>query len=80
MERLMEGRTVFLIAPRLRSDITADLILVLDEGRLVESGTHLELLHRGGIYTRLFNEQTRGLRLQPRTADYSTEAFPNVHA
>ncbi|MBV8774285.1 MAG: ABC transporter ATP-binding protein [Deltaproteobacteria bacterium] len=80
MERLMEGRTVFLIAHRLRSAITADLILVLDRGKLVETGTHLELLRRNGTYARLFNEQTRGLRLQSRTADYANAAFSNVQA
>jgi len=58
---LMEGRTVFLIAHRLRSAINADMVVVLDDGKIVESGTHNELLRRGGMYARLFNEQTRGL-------------------
>ena len=80
MERLMEGRTVFLIAHRLRSAITADLIIVLDHGSLVETGTHTELLRRGGAYARLFNEQIRGLRLQPRMANHGSEAFPNLQA
>jgi ATP-binding cassette, subfamily B, putative efflux pump len=80
MERLMEGRTVFLIAHRLRSALTADLILVLDGGKLVEVGTHAELLHRGGTYSRLFNEQTRGLRLQPQTSTQAPEALPSLHA
>ena len=71
MERLMEGRTVFLIAHRLRSALTADLILVLDRGNLVEMGAHAELLRRGGTYARLFNEQTRGLRLQPSIAHHA---------
>jgi subfamily B ATP-binding cassette protein MsbA len=71
MERLMEGRTVFLIAHRLRSALTADLILVLDRGNLVEIGAHAELLRRGGAYARLFNEQTRGLRLQPSIANHA---------
>jgi ABC-type multidrug transport system fused ATPase/permease subunit len=71
MERLMEGRTVFLIAHRLRSALTADLILVLDRGNLVEIGAHADLLRRGGTYARLFNEQTRGLRLQPSIANHA---------
>ncbi|MGH7986020.1 MAG: ABC transporter ATP-binding protein, partial [Candidatus Binataceae bacterium] len=65
MERLMEGRTVFLIAHRLRSAITADLIIALDHGKVAETGTHTELLHRGGTYARLYAEQTRGLSLAP---------------
>jgi len=61
MERLMEGRTVFLIAHRLRSAINADLIVVLDRGNIVETGTHSDLLSRDGTYARLFREQVRGL-------------------
>ncbi len=68
MERLMEGRTVFLIAHRLRSAINADLIVVLDHGNIVETGTHSELLSRGGTYARLFREQVRGLALEPAVA------------
>jgi ATP-binding cassette, subfamily B, bacterial MsbA len=68
MERLMEGRTVFLIAHRLRSAINADLIVVLDHGNIVETGTHSELLSRGGTYARLFREQVRGLALEPSGA------------
>ena len=60
-ERLMEGRTVFLIAHRLRSAVTADLIVVMDRGRIVETGKHADLKRRGGTYARLFNEQARGL-------------------
>jgi ABC-type multidrug transport system fused ATPase/permease subunit len=63
MERLMEGRTVFLIAHRLRSALTADLIVALDKGKIAETGTHTELLRRGGTYARLYAEQTRGLTL-----------------
>jgi ATP-binding cassette, subfamily B, putative efflux pump len=65
MERLMEGRTVFLIAHRLRSAIDADLIVVLDHGNIVETGVHSELLRRGGTYARLFKEQVRGLEVAP---------------
>ena len=63
----MHDRTVFLIAHRLRSAINADLIAVVDQGELVETGTHLELLNRGGMYARLVSEQTRSLTMQPQT-------------
>jgi ATP-binding cassette, subfamily B, putative efflux pump len=63
MERLMKGRTVFLIAHRLRSAVNADLIVVLDRGRIVERGTHTDLIRRGGTYSALFDEQARGLAL-----------------
>ena len=68
MERLMEGRTVFLIAHRLRSAIDADLIVVLDGGNIVETGGHAELLSRGGTYAHLLKEQIRGLALEPALA------------
>jgi ATP-binding cassette, subfamily B, putative efflux pump len=68
MERLREGRTVFLIAHRLRSAINADLIAVLDQGKIVETGTHSELLSRDGSYARLFKEQMRGLSFEPASA------------
>ncbi len=61
MERLMYDRTVFLIAHRLRSALTADQIVVLEDGKVAETGTHAELLRRNGVYARLYNEQTRGL-------------------
>jgi ATP-binding cassette, subfamily B, putative efflux pump len=64
LERLMEGRTVFLIAHRLCSAINSDLIVVLDNGRIAEVGTHAELLRRGQTYARLFAEQVRGLALE----------------
>jgi ABC-type multidrug transport system fused ATPase/permease subunit len=68
MERLMEGRTVFLIAHRLRSALSADLIVVMDAGKVVETGTHRELMRRGGTYARLYNEQARGLTLVPQAS------------
>jgi ATP-binding cassette, subfamily B, putative efflux pump len=66
MERLMNGRTVFLIAHRLRSAVTADLIVVVDGGHIVETGAHEELIRRRGAYAALFNEQVRGLALEPK--------------
>lgn len=54
LERLMEGRTTFVVAHRLTTIQRADRILVLDKGRLVEAGTHAELLERKGLYHYLY--------------------------
>ena len=56
-ERLMEGRTTIAIAHRLSTILRADRILVYDRGRIVERGTHAELLAEGGLYARLYREQ-----------------------
>src|SRR5215831_16913733 len=61
VRRLMKGRTSVLIAHRLASAVEADLIVVLDQGRVVENGTHVELLARRGVYAQLYGEQTRKL-------------------
>jgi ATP-binding cassette, subfamily B, putative efflux pump len=65
VRRLMKGRTSFMIAHRLASAVDADVIVVLDRGRIVEVGSHAELVKRAGVYSQLFNEQTRKLRLTP---------------
>ncbi|MHC1723663.1 MAG: ABC transporter ATP-binding protein, partial [Aminipila sp.] len=57
MDKLMRGRTSFIIAHRLSTIKSADLILVLDEGDVVEKGTHADLLAKGGVYTELYNSQ-----------------------
>lgn len=57
MDRLMEGKTSFVIAHRLSTIVDADLILVLDHGKIVEQGTHQRLLEQKGFYHRLFTSQ-----------------------
>jgi ABC-type multidrug transport system ATPase subunit len=57
IERVTEGRTTIAIAHRLSTILRADLILVYERGRIVERGTHAELLERGGLYARLYREQ-----------------------
>jgi ABC-type multidrug transport system fused ATPase/permease subunit len=57
LDTLMEGRTTFVIAHRLSTVRRADIILVMDQGRIVERGTHEELLARGGLYKEIHNLQ-----------------------
>jgi ATP-binding cassette subfamily B protein len=59
LDRLMEGRTTFVIAQRLSTVRRADLILVMQDGRILERGTHLELLERGGLYRQIYEIQLR---------------------
>ena len=56
-QTLMKGRTSFVIAHRLSTIRNADMILVMDEGGIVETGTHKELLAANGVYTRIYNSQ-----------------------
>ena len=53
----MEGRTSFIVAHRLSTIRSADVILVMRDGHIVESGTHGELLARNGFYAELYNSQ-----------------------
>ena len=57
MDKLMEGRTSFIIAHRLSTIKNADLILVMNEGDIIEQGTHEELLKKNGFYANLYNSQ-----------------------
>lgn len=60
LERLMRGRTSFIIAQRLSTLRMADLILVLEKGRIAARGTHEELLRRSGLYAEIYQQQLRG--------------------
>ena len=59
LNNLMENRTTFIIAHRIQSIMDADLILVLDKQRIVQSGTHDELVRQEGIYRKIFDIQTK---------------------
>ena len=58
--KMMKGRTSFIVAHRLSTIRDADLILVMDKGRIIESGTHDRLLSANGFYARLYNSQFEG--------------------
>jgi ATP-binding cassette subfamily B protein len=59
LRTLMQGRTTFIIAHRIQSVMNADHILVLDGGRVVQHGTHEQLVNQPGAYRRIFEAQTR---------------------
>lgn len=59
LKQLMKGRTTFLIAHRVQSVMDADLILVLEHGRITQMGTHRELLRQPGVYRRIYDLQSR---------------------
>lgn len=60
LDALMEGRTSLIVAHRLSTIMDADQVLVMENGRIAEQGTHAELLEKSGIYARLFNSQFLG--------------------
>jgi ABC-type multidrug transport system fused ATPase/permease subunit len=59
LDAVMQGRTSFVVASRLRTIKHADQILMLDHGRIIERGTHQQLLAAGGAYARLYDLQLR---------------------
>ena len=64
LRQVFQGRTVVVVASRVSAVQTADRIVVLDQGRVVESGSHQELTAAGGLYARLAREQAEEERLE----------------
>ncbi|PYI51917.1 hypothetical protein DLM86_23705 [Paenibacillus flagellatus] len=62
LDRLMRGRTTFVIAHRLATVVRADRIIVMNEGEIAESGTHEQLLRLNGLYRELYEKQLKAMR------------------
>ena len=78
LQPLLRGRTSLVIAHRLSTVLSADVILVLDHGRLAEHGTHTELLARGGLYATLYERQFLGQQRRPEHEAGLTAPAPAV--
>jgi len=77
LDRLMKDRTTLILAHRLSSIIKCDRILVLDQGRVVESGPHTDLMKKDGIYSALMNEQVREAELKRLVGSDEESMFAN---
>lgn len=80
LERLMAGRTTFIIAHRLSTVRQADLILVLHDGQIVEQGTYAGLLRKQGVFASLYKAQftrRQGIRTNGKTGSMNYTAEPD---
>ena len=79
LQYLTQGRTTFIVAHRVQSVMNADLILVLDEGRIVQRGTHQQLMAQEGIYRRIYEMQARiEVELEKEMARVGLQKAPEI--
>ena len=78
LERLMRDRTTLVIAHRLATVLSCDRILVLDQGRIVEQGTHASLVAAGGLYARLARLQFTGCSSRTAACDPPADRRPEI--
>jgi ATP-binding cassette subfamily B protein len=79
LDRAARGRTTLVIAHRLSTVVAADEILVLDEGQIVERGTHAQLLSAGGLYAGMWNRQREAEAAREKLREAGEDAIESAH-